>query len=669
MIILTLLCANFIGVVLSSVPFFFDIKEHKQHDLFSSVNKSVHLCTNFYNFACDSWIKNAIIPNNHPIWNKWEIINYKIIKRLEDMLTADKVASSHLHKAQLFYKACVNINNEESVYINELKILIKGLGGWPIADSHWVENEFAWEVSVAKIIRMLGVYPLLKLHVFVDLQNTSQHALYIEPGELNVPQTILSSPEAYKKIADEYEQWIIKTVNYLYPNKKRKLKNEAKEIIQFEVALTKLFIYKNKFEKISVNQLSQQFSLKWTEVFKKLFHGVSQPIRGDDKVVLRNRQYLQELILLILRTKRTTVANYVMWTVVKALSRDTTEYMRKLNFKLDNVVFNVKEDISQNVECVNKVLTFMDIILIEKYITTYIPQKTINIVTLMLRNIKEQFLKILINNKWLDDKTKSLSIDKISAMKYVIGAPNFTNTKSGAEIKYKDINIDNNHFVNVIQLRALKSKLDLKLLSDDVDFKWTDSLFEVNAYYNILQNVIFIPVGMLEPPFFNVSAPFAYNYGALGSLIGHEVSHALDDLGRHADKNGNVVNWWSEEAVNSFKQKLECFQNQHNEFNLNEEVMLGETIADNVGLQLSFNALSDLESANQQKYRRLKKYIDQIFFISYAQIWCETSNGNEIESGEHPPVRMRVLGTLKNSKEFHSVFHCPKLKTKQCSLW
>uniref|UniRef100_A0A1Y1JTA7 Peptidase M13 C-terminal domain-containing protein n=2 Tax=Photinus pyralis TaxID=7054 RepID=A0A1Y1JTA7_PHOPY len=115
---------------------------------------------------------------------------------------------------------------------------------------------------------------------------------------------------------------------------------------------------------------------------------------------------------------------------------------------------------------------------------------------------------------------------------------------------------------------------------------------------------------MLESPFFNLSAPIAYNYGALGSIIGHEISHALDTSGRHADKNGNVGNWWQSEAIRIYNEKTNCFAEQSG---ASEDLSLGENIADNVGLRISFNALSDLE-------RKGNKLGEQLFFMSFAQV-------------------------------------------------
>ncbi|KAK4874492.1 hypothetical protein RN001_013852 [Aquatica leii] len=647
------------------------LKQHKESDdLFSWINKSHSACNDFYGFACDPWMRTSTVPDNQPVWNKWEVTSNKLIDRLEQMLrnNINKSKSAYLHVAQNIYKACVN-STLEARYVNELKALIKSLNGWPIVTPRWRENGYDWEVVVAKIIRLLGIHPLFKIHVFVDLQNTSQYSLYLEPGELNLPQIIFNSVDTYATLLEAYEQWMYNTINYLYPNAKNKYKHDIKNIIKFEKELAKLLLHKNKFEKIYISDLTKDIPLNWKGVYERIFHNTSVPSSYNKKIVLRNRMYLKKLVELISSTKKNIVANYIIWSVVKSLSRDTTAYMKNLSFKMDNIVYGIKEDLPHSHECVKKVITYMDSYLIKDYTNTYIHPQTINSANLMLKSIKTQFVKTLKKNTWLDHETKNLAIEKIAAIRYIMVAPKWIENKSFDEEFQKVKILPNNHFLNIIQLRALKSKLEFESLHQKVVFKWTDSLFEVNAFYNVLQNTVFIPVGLLEPPFFNVSAPLAVNYGALGTLIGHEISHALDTSGRHADKNGNVVNWWSQTAANTYEEKVSCFHQQYHKHNASDDFMLGENIADNVGLKLSFNALWAVENTKVHKYRNLKRYADQIFFISYAQIWCEISNNKLINIGEHPPVRIRVQETLQNSKDFLNVFHCEKTNEIQCSLW
>ncbi|KAF5269590.1 hypothetical protein FQR65_LT05928 [Abscondita terminalis] len=611
--------ANFLSVFCAEIPFFLLPKEHEKLRGFSPLNA----CSDFYSFACDSWAKKTSVPNNQPVWNQWEIANHKIINRLEQILTDNKSETVHLHQARTVYHACFNSN--DSKYVSELKILIKSLGGWPVVTSKWKESH-AWEIVVAKIIRLLGIYPLLKIHVFVDLKNTSRHALYLEPGELNLPHTIMNSANSYPTIIDAYEQWIINTIDYLYPNN-AKSKQAVKDIIKFEQELSKLLRYNNKFEQVSVNDLSKDIpALNWNAVFAKIFHNIPTPNNATKLIVLRNRQYLEKLVELISKTKKNVVANYVIWSVVKSLSRDTTNYMQELSFKMDQAVYGIKEDLPRNYECVKKVISYMDTHLIKKYANTYINPQSINRIDAMIKNIKTQFIKILKKNTWLDRKTKNVAVEKIAALKYVIAAPKWIeNISFGDEVLTK-LYYSTTHFINMIQLRAWKSKLHFEALHQKVAFKWTDTLFEVNAFYNVLQNTIFIPVGLLELPFFNSSAPLSFNYGALGSLIGHEISHALDTSGKHADKNGNIINWWSDSATNKYEEKISCYHQQYHKHKISDDFTIGENIADNVGLQLSFNALWSAESTKLQKHKILKKYAEQIFLLATRRygVRCRT---------------------------------------------
>ncbi|XP_031353622.1 endothelin-converting enzyme 1-like isoform X2 [Photinus pyralis] len=623
----------------TKVPFFLLPREDA-----STGEQNVDLCADFYDFACRAWA-NVTVPYNHSVWNNWEIITKKVNRQLEDLLIADE----RLGNARQMYMVCIQDDHPHR-NVHVLQTLLKDLGGWPVVFSAWNEKGFEWERTVAQVIRTLGVYPLLKIHVFVDLQSTMRHTLYVEQGESNLPPAIFT--HRHQHLLGEYKKWISNTLSHLYPDIQLNFTTQIVQMIDFECALSNLTIFKNKHDAIDKVQLSKRFALNWKTLFKTLFHNQST---FGEKIIVRSPQYIKELVRLISATDKRTIANYIMWTVVRALSRDVTDHLRALNFQMNHVVFGLRADYSRHFECTKEVMEYMDVVLIKSYTHRYIPDGAFIAIRNMIINIKTHFIKILNENTWLDNSTKKDLIEKVAAIKHVIA---FNNEIDRQAQQLRKLTLSNNHLLNVIKLCSFKSRYNLENLNRKVNFKWTDSLFEVNAYYSVLQNTIFIPVGMLESPFFNLSAPIAYNYGALGSIIGHEISHALDTSGRHADKNGNVGNWWQSEAIRIYNEKTNCFAEQSG---ASEDLSLGENIADNVGLRISFNALSDLE-------RKGNKLGEQLFFMSFAQVWCEARGTNEIED-EHAPAKVRVLTTLNNRNEFFNSFHCPQYTHQKCTLW
>lgn len=166
-----------------------------------------------------------------------------------------------------------------------------------------------------------------------------------------------------------------------------------------------------------------------------------------------------------------------------------------------------------------------------------------------------------------------------------------------------------------------------------------------------------------------------FNYGALGSLIGHEISHALDTTGRNFNKDGTFTTWWQSQDAVEYEKRSGCFEQQYNNYGIDGAMTLGENIADNVGIQISYKAFKNLEKRIQSPtiLPSLGLYTnEQIFFISFAHVWCEISNLDNplLNEGEHSPVKQRVLGTLSNSAEFDAAFSCSNnFNTNKCTLW
>lgn len=163
-----------------------------------------------------------------------------------------------------------------------------------------------------------------------------------------------------------------------------------------------------------------------------------------------------------------------------------------------------------------------------------------------------------------------------------------------------------------------------------------------------------------------------FNYGSLGSLIGHEVSHALDTTGRKFNKDGQLTTWWQEEDIAEYEKRSECFEQQYNKYGIDGYTTLGENIADNTGLVISYRAFRNTRASDYTVIiPDLGMYTnEQLFFISFAQLWCEISNENPLlNEGDHSPVRQRVLGTISNSVEFDVAFHCSSYDKTRCNLW
>lgn len=209
-----------------------------------------------------------------------------------------------------------------------------------------------------------------------------------------------------------------------------------------------------------------------------------------------------------------------------------------------------------------------------------------------------------------------------------------------------------------------------------VNDNWSHSSTTTNAYYSRNKNALFIPAGILQPPFFSPEFPDCRNYGGIGSVLGHEMTHGFDDNGRKYDATGSRNNWWDPETEREFDARAACLVNQFDVFtvsggkHVNGNLTLGENIADGGGLHMSYKAF-------MHRHPTASSWEKQMFFLSYAQIWCGVQRPKAAQAhvikGVHSPKRYRVIGTLRDSKEFAEAFQCQAGDAmnpeRKCVVW
>ncbi|XP_045477343.1 neprilysin-1-like [Harmonia axyridis] len=637
------------------------------------LNQSIDPCENFYRFSCDGWASNTKKPDSEPVWSHWQILSSKINDRVERILNSEaKNGNIGLMKAAKFYNACLDINSREDKYLHDLRLLVKDLRGWPIAHDEVNLKDYNWFRDILKITRLLGAHPIFKVSVNIDYKNTSLYTLYIEPGNLIYPTYILKEPKKHPTEMKAYKFWILQTIRYLYGNiTNRNVKLDVSRIIYFETKLAEL-LERSKNERITFDSLNQKFPFNWQSALKLWVLDKGMKFEKNDTLVIKNYSYFVNVFNFLQRIDPILIANYLMWYTVKDLSRDTGSKMRELNFLVDRSVLGVTSDIEPKNECLNGVIKYFQNALLPTYLEKHSTEKMFQRVQTMVDNIKSEYIKLIKKSHWLNEQTRYLAIEKIKYMKEYIGYPNWAKNSTKINEFYEKVNVTTNHFRNVVNMKNfLEEKILLKYKTNLTEPIWPSGSFEINAFYSILQNAIFIPIGILQPPFFNPNVPEALNYGALGSLIGHEISHALDISGRQANKHGIIGKWWIEDDIQRYEKQVECYENLYDSLNVNGRSTIGENIADNIGIEISFLAFKKLKN---QKVITLIPHLEtfskeQLFYLAYSQMWCETQEKNEMFlTDEHAPAESRVLGTL-NNENFNKHFHCDTVNKTYCKLW
>lgn len=606
-----------------------------------SLNYSVSPCKDFYKFTCSNYNSKTLKPPSEPYWNVWQESRHEIYKRLEHLFKENEKSDEAIKKSIDFYNTCLNLEVNGRKQIVEMKVLLQKLGGW-MHKALTNQEAIRWEFLLADVINNVGIDPIFKVHVEVDFDDTTKYLLYLEPGELTLPLQLYL--ENYNNTKEHYHDWMLKTLHIVLDD--QITDKDVNEVMHFETKLAKLMrSEKNNLKKFTIAELKNDCFRDFEIVMKNIFQGVDYNITESTVIAIKNYGYFKKALRLLENTKNYKIWNYIIWILVKNLSGEVNMELRSLNFKINQAIFDVEEDISLKQECAQKTMDYLKYAHLPEYIKKYSEKGMFTAVSEIILGVKYEFVKLINNSKWMSDETKMKSIEKIKGIKTYIGYPKWIHNNTLLHQYYRHINFKHNHLLNVLKLKTFSKTANLQQLGRTVDLlDWSVNPLEVNAYYSILRNSILLPLGILMDPFFNLYRPKLFNFGSLGSLIGHEISHALDTRAIRANERGELKAWWPEKDWNNYSERIKCFNDQY--LQSHTEFALSENIADNIGLILSYNALF------HNNYKPVAiPFIEsltheQLFFVSYGQMWCESSGKSlDFLHEEHGENKDRVLGT------------------------
>ncbi|XP_046968307.1 endothelin-converting enzyme 2-like [Vanessa cardui] len=293
-------------------------------------------------------------------------------------------------------------------------------------------------------------------------------------------------------------------------------------------------------------------------------------------------------------------------------------------------------------------------------------------IEVMLSEMKNALAHLVGQAKWMDDDTKLATYQKIIQMKTLVGFPDWLLDAEKLEKYYEGIEVNTKtHLENLINIIQVKIKKALNKFRIGNNGSWATDPTEVNAYHTFQENTITVPLVMLQHPFFDLGLD-SLNYGSLGTVLGHEITHGFDNFGRLFDKNGNLLPWWSNDTINSFVNKTQCFIDQYSTYYVPEidqhvdgKKTLGENIADNGGVREALAALREHLRKNGPEpklpgFEHLNS--EQLFFLSFGNLWCGVSTKEVLKADltdEHSPQQFRARGALQNNADFAKTWNCP----------
>ncbi|CAH0686418.1 unnamed protein product [Spodoptera exigua] len=415
-----------------------------------------------------------------------------------------------------------------------------------------------------------------------------------------------------------------------------------------------------------------------TPIWKKYLEGifnVSNTVLDfeKDKILVSDEdlKYMSLMAAYVAKTPPVILELYIWVKVVEVMSVHTTTELRTLFQTAYDQTHGHKSVTPRSVQCANAVNDMLGMAVSYGIADRHFFNVTKPKIITMIDELKDSLAHLVGQARWMDDNTKIATYQKIIEMKSLVGFPDWLLEEGRLEEYYEGIDIDaKTHLENIININQVKTRKVLNMFREPNNITWATDPTEVNAYHTFRENTITVPMVMLQHPFFDLGLD-SLNYGSLGTVLGHEITHGFDSVGRHFDKNGNMLPWWSNSTIDSFVNMTRCFIDQYSEYylpdldkNVDGKQTLAENIADNGGLREALAALKH-HLRKREPEPKLPGFEhmtpEQLFFLSYGNLWCGVSTKDALKSDledAHTPHLFRAQGVLQNNEEFARAFHC-----------
>uniref|UniRef100_A0A673ZZG1 Endothelin-converting enzyme 1 n=1 Tax=Salmo trutta TaxID=8032 RepID=A0A673ZZG1_SALTR len=641
-----------------------------------ALDHSVDPCHDFYNFACGGWVRNNPLPEGKSRWgpfsNLWER-NMAVMKHLLENTTVKGLSKAE-EKAQRYYKACMNETKIEELGAQPLQELINQTGGWALTGS-WDKNNF--QEVLRTVSANYRCSPFFTVFVSTDSKSSNSNIIQVDQSGLGLPsRDYYLNKTANAKYLNAYLDFLVE-LGVLLGGSEETSRSLMQEIVDFETTLANITVpqEERRDEELIYHKIQTLApAVDWMPYLTDVFAPV--PLNDSEPVVVYAKDYLQKVSDLIASTNKSILNNYMIMKVLRKMVSILDQKFQDAEQRFFEVMYGTKKScIPRWKLCVSDTDSALGFALGALFVKATFDEDSKAIAEDMVSEIKWAFEDSLKYVGWMDQETKKAAKEKADAIYNMVGYPKFIMDPKELDKVFNDVG----KYVIKINMHT-----SLLLYPMSCIHRWSMTPPTVNAYYNPTKNEMVLPAGILQAPFYSRSWPKALNFGGIGVVMGHELTHAFDDQGREYDKDGNLRSWWKNSSVEAFKKQTQCMVEQYSNYSINKEPLngkhtLGENIADNGGLKAAYKAYMNWIAKNGEEATlpALGMTNHQLFFVGFAQVWCSVRTPESSHEGvitdPHSPSRFRVIGTISNSHEFSEHFGCkadsPMNPKHKCELW
>ncbi len=626
----------------------------------ANIDTTVHPGDNFFLYANGTWLKKNPVPGDKTRWGSFDELienNNKALQKLLDSAAGmkDAKAGSNWQKVGDFYKSGMDSVAINKAGITPMKPVLDRIAA--LKDANGILNEIAWEHTQ-------GMDPLFGFGISPDDKNVTQEICQFAQGGLGLPDRdyYFDKDERTTKIRDAYKEYVPKILMLMGGND-ADAKKDADAIIKLESALAAASMtrvemrdpYKtyNKFNLDGINKLTP--GMDW----KALMSGLN--VKGQDSILVGMPKFFTEVSKQLKATPVDVWKKYLSFHAVNGMAGFLSQDLDSTHFNFyGKVLTGQKMQQARWKRVLRMVDGSIGELLGQMYVDAYFKPEAKKRMLELVNNLQETYADRIKALDWMSDSTKKKALGKLNTFMKKIGYPD----------KWKDYSsltiVGNDYVKNIMAASLFEYNFELGKLGRPVDrTEWGMTPPTVNAYYNPAFNEIVFPAGILQYPFFDFDADDAVNYGGIGAVIGHEMTHGFDDQGRQYDADGNLRNWWSDEDAKKFNEKAGRVITQFNAYtvldsvHVNGQLTIGENLADLGGITIAYQAFKKTKQG--QGNEKIDGFTpDQRFYLSWAQVWRENITpeklANQVKTNPHSPGNWRCNGPVTNVESWYKAF-------------
>jgi len=644
----------------------------------SSIDTAANPCNDFYKFACGHYATNHPIPADQPesngFYNLFNVNTQELRGILDQAAAAGATRTPNEQKIGDFYHACMDTAAIEREGLKPLKPLLDEIDSMSLPQM----------AAVTGKLQRIGVNVLFGFGEQQDFKDATKQIATIDQGGLGMPEKdfYLRTGAKDEELRKDYVAYVTKLLT-LSGSSPEQAAKEATSIMAFETKLANASMGvterrdpEKTYHLVPISNITKNFPMGTFGRFEDAVHSPHVTEIND-----ANPAFIPALVSIVHATDIGTLRAYMRFHLLSDNAKNLPKAFDDASFEFyGHDLSGSTEQRARWKRCSSQVDNALGEALGQVYVKQYFAGDSKARMLVMVHDIETAMDHDIDTLDWMSPATKVRAKEKLNAIANKIGYPDNWRDYSTLTVTPVDA-VGNENRAN-----AFENDRELRKIGQPVDHnEWGMTPPTVNAYYNPSMNDINFPAGILQPNFYDAKADDAVNYGHIGAVIGHELTHGFDDQGKKFDAKGNLADWWTPEDTKNFEAKTDCLVNEYNQFvpvddvHINGKLTLGENTADNGGLLLAYMAyLSRAKQQSEDINAKIDGYTGpQRFYISWAQNWCSNDRPEALRTqtltNEHSADQFRANGPVVNQPGFAGAFSCkadsPMTPTKSCRVW